>query len=118
MCSLHRSIKLPERVGAVIPLEGSTNILAATGKKLCILDRETGMHGGACFIIDHCRKGEAVNWIICAVWCYVGSKCCFTTQCNAYYVRGWGANALVYIGIDLGSILTLQLAVFTCCIVS
>ncbi|XP_064383141.1 regucalcin-like [Halichondria panicea] len=38
----NRSIKLLDTVGAVIPIQGSTNLLAAVGRKLCIVDRETG----------------------------------------------------------------------------
>ncbi len=43
MFGLCRSIKLLDTVGAVIPIQGSTNLLAAVGRKLCIVDRETGM---------------------------------------------------------------------------
>ena len=37
-----RSVKLPEKAGVFIPVEDSTDVLAAIGRRLCIVDRETG----------------------------------------------------------------------------
>ena len=44
----YRSIKLSDAVGAVIPVEGSDNLLAAVGRKLCLVTRETGICTGVC----------------------------------------------------------------------
>nr|CAR31337.1 luciferin-regenerating enzyme [Suberites domuncula] len=38
----NRSMQLPEKVGFVIPVEGSSNLLAGIGTKLCLVNRETG----------------------------------------------------------------------------
>ena len=40
---LYRSIKLSDPVGAIIPVEGSDKLLAAVGRKLCLVDRQTGI---------------------------------------------------------------------------
>lgn len=39
----YRSVKMPGRVGAVIPVEGSDNLLAGIERKLCLVDRKTGI---------------------------------------------------------------------------
>ena len=46
-----RSIKLSEQVGAVIPVEGSDNLLAAVGRKLCLVTRETGIRTSVCMYV-------------------------------------------------------------------
>lgn len=39
----HRSISLPENVGSAIPMEGSASqMVALVGRKVCIVDRQTG----------------------------------------------------------------------------
>ena len=33
---------MPDKVGAVIPVEGSDKLVALVGTKICLVDRETG----------------------------------------------------------------------------
>ena len=37
-----REIKLPGTVGAVVPVEGSKDVIALVGRKVCRVNRETG----------------------------------------------------------------------------
>lgn len=37
-----REIKLPGTVGAVVPVEGSKDLIALVGRKVCRVNRETG----------------------------------------------------------------------------
>lgn len=38
----HRVLNMPDKVGAVIPVEGSDKLVALVGTKICLVDRETG----------------------------------------------------------------------------
>ena len=48
LCNYHfppfflREIKLPGTVGAVVPVEGSKDLIALVGRKVCRINRETG----------------------------------------------------------------------------
>lgn len=37
-----REIHLPGTVGAVVPVEGSKDVIALVGRKVCLVNRETG----------------------------------------------------------------------------
>ncbi len=37
-----REIRLPGTVGAVVPVEGSKDLVALVGRKVCLVNRETG----------------------------------------------------------------------------
>ena len=41
--SLFRKLKMPDTVSVVVPVEGSPNkVMALIGRKICLVDRETG----------------------------------------------------------------------------
>ena len=37
-----REVKLPSTVGAVVPVEGSDNLIVLVGRKVCLVNRDTG----------------------------------------------------------------------------
>ncbi len=42
VCSSPRSVELPDIVGAAIPIAKSDRLVALVGKKICIVERESG----------------------------------------------------------------------------